>query len=32
MDVQPFWQLVLVGVTIIVAVYVDQLRRWRRAR
>jgi ribose transport system permease protein len=32
MDVQPFWQLVLVGATIILAVYLDQLRRWRTAR
>jgi len=27
--VQPFWQLVVVGATIIVAVYLDQLRRRR---
>jgi ribose transport system permease protein len=29
--VQPFWQLVLVGATIIFAVYLDQVRRRRRA-
>jgi ribose transport system permease protein len=30
--VQPFWQLVLVGVTIILAVYLDQVRRRRASR
>jgi ribose transport system permease protein len=28
-DVQPFWQEVVVGATIVVAVYIDQLRRRR---
>jgi len=31
-DVQPFWQEVVVGATIIVAVYFDQLRRRRMNR
>jgi ribose transport system permease protein len=30
--VQPFWQLVLVGATIILAVYLDQIRRRRASR
>jgi ribose transport system permease protein len=30
--VQPFWQLVLVGITIILAVYLDQVRRRRANR
>ena len=30
--VQPFWQQVAVGAVLIVAVYVDQLRRARYAR
>jgi len=30
--VQPFWQEVLVGATIILAVYLDQLRRRRVTR
>jgi ribose transport system permease protein len=28
-DVQPFWQEVAIGATIILAVYLDQLRRRR---
>lgn len=31
-DVQPFWQEVVVGATIVVAVYIDQLRRRRMNR
>jgi len=31
-DVQPFWQEVVVGATIIVAVYLDQVRRRRTSR
>jgi ribose transport system permease protein len=30
--VQPFWQQVAVGAVLIVAVYIDQLRRSRYAR
>jgi ribose transport system permease protein len=32
LDVQPFWQQVAVGVVLIVAVYLDQLRRRSRSR
>jgi ribose transport system permease protein len=28
-DVQPFWQEVVIGATIVVAVYLDQVRRRR---
>jgi ribose transport system permease protein len=31
-DVQPFWQEVVVGATIIIAVYLDQVRRRRMTR
>jgi ribose transport system permease protein len=31
-NVQPFWQEVAIGLILIVAVYVDQLKRWRRER
>ena len=32
MDVEPFWQAVVIGFVVIVAVYVDQLARRRRER
>jgi ribose transport system permease protein len=30
MDVQPFWQNVAVGTVLIIAVYIDQVRRRRQ--
>lgn len=32
MDVQPFWQAVVIGFVVITAVYIDQLARQRRQR
>ena len=32
MDVQPFWQAVIIGFVVIAAVYIDQLARQRRQR
>ena len=31
-NVQPFWQEVAIGLILIAAVYLDQLKRWRRER
>ena len=31
-NVQPFWQEVAIGLILIAAVYIDQLKRWRRER
>ena len=31
-DVEPFWQEVAIGLILIAAVYLDQLKRWRRER